>query len=40
MSKANDKQPEFVTMRGPLTIQAAAGDARCRSSAWWPTPAA
>jgi len=26
MSKANDKQPEFVTMRGPLTIQAAAGD--------------
>ena len=26
MSKANDKQPEFVTMRGPLTIQAADGD--------------
>ena len=26
MSKTNDKQPEFVTMRGPLTIQAAEGD--------------
>lgn len=26
MSKTNDKQPEFVTMRGPLTIQAADGD--------------
>ncbi|MCC7350209.1 MAG: hypothetical protein IT446_06535 [Phycisphaerales bacterium] len=26
MSKTNDKQPEFVTMRGLLTIQAAEGD--------------
>jgi len=26
MSKTNDKQPEFVTMRGPLTITAAGSD--------------
>jgi len=26
MPHSNDKQPEFVTMRGPLTIEAAAGD--------------
>lgn len=27
MSKTNDKQPDFVTMRGPLTVEA-AGDAK------------
>jgi len=26
MSKSNDKQPDFVTMRGPLTVEAADGE--------------
>ena len=37
MSKTNDKQPELVTMRGPLTIKPPCSDGVCRSSAWWPT---